>query len=128
MTVINEETKPRQAGTTEHERWCNRTEHAKVAAEGFGPNGCVGTELEAPGEIMGRVPSGWWVQGEPGAEPRFAVDWRLRFGEMSVEQVRFAYRLLLSVGSREIDTALELLAAALKEHDGQHPADAEDPI
>ncbi|MCZ2857817.1 hypothetical protein [Blastococcus sp. VKM Ac-2987] len=47
---------------------------------------------------------------------------------LSVDDMRFAYRLLLTVGPREIDTALELIADAPTAHDGHHPADLDPPL
>lgn len=112
-----------------HEGWCNRAEHAQRAAESPDPVvGCVSTALEVPGKIMGQSPGGWWVQNEPDGATVFALDWNLKFAELSVEDLRFAYQLLLTVGRKEIDTALQLIAAALTEYDGQHPADAESAL
>jgi hypothetical protein len=58
----------------------------------------------------------------------FALDWGYQVPALSIEDLRFVHRLLLSVGRHGVDTALALVTAALVEHDGQHPADAEDAL
>ncbi|MCZ2857816.1 hypothetical protein [Blastococcus sp. VKM Ac-2987] len=59
MTSTPKEISTRPTTTHEHESWCDKDEHAKVAAEGYGPYGCVGSTIEVSGKIMGQAPGGW---------------------------------------------------------------------
>jgi hypothetical protein len=104
--------------------WCNREQHTLTQEDAGHPIGCVGTAIEASGTIMGVNPGGWWVQKEPGGEARFALDWKLKFAEFSLEDVRTLRGLLLNLGRAEIDTVLALTTAALVEY-GEDPADAD---
>lgn len=112
----------------DHEPWCSPAQHAQRAAdlEDDRP-GCVGRIIETD-ECVGRKLGGWWAQFNPRGPVAFAVDRDLTFTELSIEDLRRIYRLLLNMDMRRINALLEFVTAAIVDHDGKHPPDAETPL
>lgn len=138
MPNASEETRPGQSDTpgthpTEgdgrrHEEFCSPRVHAQAEAEmpEGSPRGCVGAIIETRFSLKGSNIGGWWTQRERGGPAVFALDWKLMFGELSIEQLHLIYDVLMDTDMRTVTDVLEFVTTAIVEHDGMHPAESEE--
>jgi hypothetical protein len=108
---------PGAADDQSHEPWCDQQRHARTAAELGTHLGCIGHDH--PIILSGQEYGGYWRQRSSGP-PVLATDWPgNHFVELSVEQVRAAYRVALAFGaSRDVDQVMTMLGEALDEFHG----------